>query len=77
MNVNIRGNNSKIESLQSAIMAHKPEIVCVQETMMYLQRAPKIGYKWIIKQRQNKLGGGIAIMINNNIKHITKVKQDT
>ena len=35
------------------------------------------GYKWIIKQRQNKLGGGIAIMINNNIQHITKVKQDT
>ena len=41
-------------------------------------RTPKIeGYKWIIKQRQNKLGGGIAIMINNNIQHITKVKQDT
>ena len=59
-------------------MTYKPEIVCLQETMLDPQRAPKIeGYKWVIKQRQNKLGGGIAIMINNNIQHITKVKQDT
>ena len=78
MNVNIRGTNSKTESLKSAIMTYKPEIVCLQETMLDPLRAPKIeGYKWIIKQRQNKLGGGIAIMINNNIQHITKVKQDT
>ena len=46
--------------------------------MLDPERAPKIeGYKWVIKQRQNKLGGGIAIMINNNMQHITKVKQDT
>ena len=78
MNVNIRGTNSKTESLKSAIMTYKPEMVCLQETMLDPQRAPKIeGYKWVIKQRQNKLGGGIAIMINNNIQHITKVKQDT
>ena len=66
MNVNIRGTNSKTDSLKSAIMTYKPEIVCLQETMLDPLRAPKIeGYKWIIKQRQNKQGGGIAIMINN------------
>ena len=29
MNVNIRGTNSKTESLKSAIMTYKPEIVCL------------------------------------------------
>ena len=38
-------------------MTYKPEIVCLQETMLDPLRAPKIeGYKWIIKQRQNKPG---------------------
>ncbi len=45
--------------------------------MLDQNRTPNIeGYKWAIKQRQNKQGGGVAILINNNIQPITRMKQE-
>ena len=77
LTVNIRGTNSKVESLRSAILTYQPDIVCIQESMLDQTRTPIIeGYKWAIKQRQNKQGGGVAILINNNIQQITRMKQE-
>ena len=60
-------------SLTSAISTTNSDIICLQETMLESNRTPNIkGYKWITKMRDNKKGGGTAILVKEQIANKVK-----
>lgn len=71
MYTNPNGISSKIQSLQIATEALKPHIITLAETK--LQSIPPLlqNYKWITRNRPTE-GGGVAILIRNDITQNTK-----
>ena len=64
--VNIRGVKGKIRSLESLLDAYKIDIVLISETMLKNNEQLNIkGYKWVGKNRRNRNGGGVGILISS------------
>ena len=70
------GITGKITSLISAANAANAHIIGLAETK--IGKTPQYikGYEWINKPRTNKNGGGVAILIREDIKHLTEVVND-
>ena len=71
MYTNINGVRSKIDKLENVIIIEKPHVICLTETKT---DSPPIieGYNWEIKTRKGRRGGGVAILIRNDIETITE-----
>ena len=66
---NIRGVQGKRVSLTEILDDLKPEVVLLAETLLYNNVGIKIkGYKFFGQARVNNNGGGIGILIKNEIK---------
>ena len=66
--VNIRGAKGKIKSLESMMNTEKEDIALLSETNLKGKETINIkGYRWIGKNRQTRAGGGVGILIKENI----------
>ena len=76
MSINIRGWQSKAESLSNIARDQKVDIFAIQETHCYGNKAPKIkGYVSYFRNRQGKSKGGIAFLIFEKLaKFVTKLE---
>ncbi len=68
---NANGVNSKIESIKNNLQTYESDIYCITETKLQADPPPIEGYKWETKNRTNRQGGGVAILIKNSQKNIT------
>ena len=70
--ININGAKGKMKSLESLLEAEKIQIALITETKLREKQKINIkGYKWIGKNRKQKDGGGVGILIAKNIeKHV-------
>ncbi len=70
--INIRGAKGKIRSLESLLASEKVKIAAITETMFSGNEGYNIkGYTWIGKNRKDRKGGGIGILVSNCLsKHI-------
>ena len=70
--ININGVKGKIKSLESLLEAEKIQVALITETKLKEKQKINIkGYKWIGKNRKQKDGGGVGILITKNIeKHV-------
>ncbi len=75
--INVRGAKGKIRSMESLLQTEKIQIALITETMFNNKEAYNIkGYKWIGKNRTNKKGGGIGILISNQLTGCTSEAND-
>ncbi len=68
---NANGVNSKIESIKNNLQTYECDIYCITETKLKSEPPPIEGYKWETKNRSNRQGGGVAILIKSSLKNIT------
>ena len=77
IHLNIRGINSKITELkyliEHSLYGPPPDIIALCETWLTKDSpTPNIpGYDFIQKCRENKCGGGVALLISNRIRYKT------
>ena len=73
---NIRGWQSKSDSLSNIAKAEKPDIIVLQETHCYEAKAPQLkGYSTYFRNRSQKSKGGLAILVFDKIsKFVTKLE---
>ena len=66
----------KITSLIAATEATKAQIIGLAETKLS-KNTPKVeGYRWINRPRPNSTGGGVALLIRDDIHHLTEKVED-
>ena len=72
---NANGIAGKTESLKNALETYQAQIATIVETK--IETIPPLieGYKWIIKNRHMRAGGGLAILIRDDLQNQTKVTQ--
>ena len=71
MYVNIRGAKGKRTSLIELLDSEKPHLFLLTETLLPTNANIQItGYTFFGKARLNKKGGGIAILVRNDIKNV-------
>lgn len=76
MYTNPNGITGKIQSLESIAQITKPHIITLAETKLK-QNTPQLNnYTWITRNRTQREGGGVAILIRNDIKQRTKIVTD-
>ena len=69
MYANINGATGKANSLITAAQTNSSHIITLAETKI-TSHPPKInGYSWLTKNRNYNQGGGVAILIRDDIKH--------
>ena len=68
MYVNANGISGKIQSLEDNIQETECNIICITETKLRNNPPTIEGYNWETKNRQNRQGGGVAILTRNNIQ---------
>ena len=69
MYANINGATGKATSLLTAAQTNSSHIITLAETKI-TSHPPKInGYSWLTKNRNYNQGGGVAILIRDDIKH--------
>ena len=70
--INVNGMKGKIRSLESLLEAEKIQIALITETELKEKQKRNIkGYKWKGKNRINKDGGGVGILITKDLeKHV-------
>ena len=67
MSINVRGIKSKVSAISAALNTHGTHICCISETLLAEGEDIHIdGYKGITKSRK-KDGGGVMILIRNDI----------
>ena len=72
---NANGIMSKLQSLEDNLQSEKPDIYCITETKLQGNPPNIQGYSWETKNRSNKNGGGIAILINNQlVNQVTRIE---
>ena len=77
IHLNIRGVNSKVTELrcliEHSLYRSPPDIIALCETWLTKDSpTPKIpGYNFLQKCRENKCGGGVALLISNHIWYKT------
>ena len=66
--VNVNGIKGKIRSLESMLQTEKVTIALITETKLTGKQGINIrGYTWIGKNRNNKTGGGVGILVSNQV----------
>ncbi len=75
--INIRGAKGKMKSLEAILKTEKTTIAAICETHLKNNETVNIsGYKWIGRNRKNKQGGGVGILIANQIAGITTTREE-
>lgn len=65
---NIRGMNGKKNSLTEILHESDPQIYLLTETQLRSNAGIKIdGYNFYGRKREGKLGGGVGILVRNDI----------
>ena len=79
LSCNIRGWQSKSESLSNIAKKEKADIICLQETHCSDAKAPQIkGYSTYFRNRTQKCKGGLAILVYDKIsKFVTKLESSS
>ena len=73
---NINGLKGKIKSLESLLESEKIHIALITETKLKEKQKVNIkGYKWIGKNRKEKEGGGVGILIVKTHRKICSRRQ--
>ena len=67
------GITGKVTSLISAAQAANAQIIGLAETKLGKTYPSIPGYEWINKPRKNRTGGGVALLIRQDIHHLTEV----
>ena len=67
------GITGKITSLISAAQASNAHIIGLAETKLGKTHPAISGYQWVNKPRINRTGGGVALLIRDDIHHLTEV----
>ena len=71
-NINTNGIKGKTKSLQTLLYAENIDIALISESKLTNKETANIkGYKWIGKNRKNRTGGGVGILISNKIANHT------
>jgi len=80
MHVNARSLSKNISNLTTelSLLANKPSIIAVSETWATSDNDnfPIEGYSCVMKSRKNKVGGGVALYIQNKIELKYKIRSD-
>ena len=72
MYVNIRGIKGKRSSLIETLHSENPHIFLLTETLLPTNKGVNIdGYTFYGRARPNGKGGGTAILVRNDVKHLT------
>ncbi len=79
--INVRGAKGKMRSMQSLVEAENLHITLITETMFKGDEKYNIkGQKWVGRNRKNKTGGGVGILvsekISNNTTEVTDIEED-
>ena len=73
---NVRGIKGKKESIIEVLDEYEPEIFLITETLLKCNTGFNIeGYTFYGKARKNAKGGGVGILVKNEIKNITAPHQ--
>ena len=70
------GITGKVTSLISAAQATNAHIIGLAETKLSKTHPLIQGYEWINKPRKNRAGGGVALLIRQDIHHLTEQVED-
>ena len=70
------GITGKVTSLLAAARATKAHIIGLAETKIGTTHPRVEGYEWVNKPRKNKRGGGVALLIREDIYHLTEVVEN-
>ena len=74
LQLNIRGIKNKLLDLKTIIQEQNPDIISLNETLLSGKNTISIqGYTTILLNRPSQ-GGGIALLLKNNIKHDEVIK---
>ena len=75
---NANGINGKINSLTTAMSEYGCNVACIAETKLAGQPPNIPGYTWETRNRNNKQGGGVAIItkqnLNNHTNRVTEIE---
>ncbi len=75
--INIRGMKGKVKSLESLLTSEKIGIAIISETHLQNKETAHVkGYTWTGKNRTKTQGGGVGILIRNDLTGIT-VSEET
>ncbi|KAL3281777.1 hypothetical protein HHI36_004978 [Cryptolaemus montrouzieri] len=66
---NIRSVKSNLDNLKLKVMQAHPQIILITETFLYENPILKIKRYEIIRQDRHSNGGGLAILVDKNIKY--------
>ena len=69
MYANVNGAIGKAQSIITAAQTSNSHIITLAETKLPTDPPDITGYSWITKNRTNHKGGGVAILVRNDIKH--------
>ena len=69
MYANVNGAIGKAQSIITAAQTSNSHIITLAETKLPTHPLDITGYSWITKNRTNHKGGGVAILVRNDIKH--------
>ena len=76
--INTNGIKGKIRSIQTLPEAEKVDIALITESKLNNKESANIkGYKWIGKNRKDRSGGGVGILIANKIANLTTEDNST
>ena len=72
--VNCRGVVSKLASIKNMVVDHDLDVLVLTETLLQDEKRPRIpGYFSFNRNRVGRLGGGVAMLINDRFKkHVVK-----
>ena len=73
---NADGITGKITSLISAARATDAHIIGLAETKVSKTHPVVEGYEWVNKPRKNRRGGGVALLIREDIFHLIEVVEN-
>ena len=66
---NIRGLKGKLTSLRQILNENKPHLFLITETQMRTNTGINIeGYTFHGRKREGKIGGGVGILIRNDVR---------
>ena len=78
MYANVRGMKSKITSITTILEDCKPELFLITETQLRSNVGVNIpGYTFHGKIREGKVGGGVGILVRNDVRQKTSVHRAT
>ena len=78
MYANVRGMKSKVNSITTILNENKPELFLMTETQLRSNVGMNVsGYTFHGKKREGKVGGGVGILVRNDVKPNISVHRAT